>query len=47
MPMQDGDVPATWADTSLLEEITSYKPKTNIKDGVNNFIAWYKEFYKV
>ena len=46
MPMQTGDVPATWADSSLLEELTGFKPKTNYKVGIKKFINWYKEYYK-
>jgi UDP-glucuronate 4-epimerase len=46
MPIQKGDVPATWADASLLKELTNYQPKTNYKDGINNFVQWYREFYK-
>ena len=46
MPMQTGDVPATWADSSLLEELTGYKPRTNYKDGIKQFISWYREYYK-
>jgi UDP-glucuronate 4-epimerase len=45
MPMQAGDVRATWADTSLLEELTGYKPCTNLSTGVQNFVRWYKSFY--
>ena len=47
MPMQKGDVKATWADTSLLKNLTNYSPKTNFKEGISNFIKWYKEYYKV
>lgn len=47
MPMQAGDVPATWADTTLLEELTGYKPNTNYQTGVSRFVEWYKEFYNV
>lgn len=47
MPMQLGDVPATWADSSLLSKITGYKPNTNFNEGVGNFVAWYREYYKV
>ena len=47
LPMQAGDVPATWADTSLLEELTGYKPKTDLLTGVQKFIAWYREYYNV
>tara|TARA_Y100000739_G_C20582710_1_gene453673 strand:- start:605 stop:1627 length:1023 start_codon:yes stop_codon:yes gene_type:complete len=46
LPMQKGDVKATFADTSSLESWIKYKPSTNIKDGVEKFINWYKEFYK-
>ena len=47
LPMQAGDVPATWADTSLLEELTGYKPKTDLETGVQKFVAWYREYYNV
>ena len=47
LPMQDGDVKATWADTSLLFELTGYKPKTDINAGVKNFVGWYRDFYNV
>tara|TARA_B110000977_G_scaffold200900_1_gene293085 strand:- start:296 stop:1327 length:1032 start_codon:yes stop_codon:yes gene_type:complete len=47
MPMQAGDVPATWADTSLLKTLTGYKPKTALKIGVQKFVNWYREYYKV
>ena len=47
MEMQAGDVPATWADASLLQNLTGYKPETNIRDGVKKFVAWYKDYYDV
>lgn len=47
LPMQTGDVPATWADTSLLERVTGYKPYTNLPTGVQKFVSWYREFYDV
>lgn len=47
MPMQKGDVPATWADASLLERLTGYKPHTPIREGVAKFVAWYRDFYGV
>ena len=47
MPMQAGDVPATWADASLLKELTGYSPKTSVKEGVEKFVHWYREFYNV
>ena len=47
MEMQKGDVPATWADASLLKNLTDYTPQTNFKDGINKFIKWYREYYNV
>lgn len=47
LPMQAGDVPATWADTSLLEELTGYIPKMDLEIGVQKFVAWYREYYNV
>ena len=47
MPMHAGDVPATWADASLLKELTGYSPKTTVTDGVKNFVDWYRDFYCV
>lgn len=47
MDMQPGDVPATWADGALLKELTGYTPKTEIQDGVREFVAWYRDYYDV
>ncbi|SCA56202.1 Protein CapI [Candidatus Terasakiella magnetica] len=47
LPMQDGDVPATWADTSELNKITGYSPNTSIEEGVGKFVDWYVDFYNV
>ena len=47
LPMQPGDVPATWADASLLRALTGYAPKTDVKDGIAAFVAWYREYYRV
>ena len=47
LPMQAGDVPATWADTSLLSELTGFKPRTDLTVGVRNFVEWYREYYNV
>ena len=47
MPMQAGDVPSTWADTTLLEELTGYKPSMDLSIGVQNFVSWYREYYDV
>lgn len=44
MPMQPGDVPATWADASLLERLTGYKPQTELRDGIAAFVRWYREY---
>lgn len=45
MPMQIGDVPATWADTSLLENIVGHRPATDFRAGVSSFVRWYREYY--
>lgn len=47
MPMQKGDVPATWADTTLLQNLTGYKPKTDIQAGMAEFVAWYRDYYEI
>jgi len=46
MPMQAGDVPKTWADNSLLNELAAFVPKTPIERGVQNFVRWYKSYYE-
>lgn len=47
VPMQPGDVPVTYADTSALERDFGFKPSTSLRDGLRSFARWYKEFYKV
>lgn len=47
LPMQLGDVKKTLADTNSLEKWINFKPKTNLKDGINKFILWYKNFYRI
>lgn len=47
MPMQAGDVPATWADTTLLQRLTGYRPKTRVPEGVKAFVDWYRDYYQV
>jgi UDP-glucuronate 4-epimerase len=47
MPMQAGDVPATWADATLLRDLTGYKPKTPIIEGVARFVEWYRDYYSI
>ncbi|MBC7755965.1 MAG: NAD-dependent epimerase [Bdellovibrio sp.] len=46
LPMQAGDVKATYADTSALDAWVGFKPNTPLKTGVEKFVAWYKTFYK-
>ncbi|MDO6586976.1 NAD-dependent epimerase/dehydratase family protein [Salipiger sp. 1_MG-2023] len=45
MPMQPGDVPATWADASLLHRLTGYVPSTDVATGVAQFVRWYQDHY--
>ena len=45
VPMQPGDVPITYADTTKLEKDFGYKPKTPLREGIRKFAEWYKEFY--
>ena len=45
LPMQDGDVKATYADTSALEAWVGFKPHTPLKDGIGKFADWYKAYY--
>jgi UDP-glucuronate 4-epimerase len=47
LPMQAGDVVATEADTSALEEATGFRPKTSVEEGVAKFVEWYRGYYKV
>ncbi len=46
-PMQAGDVPATFADVTSLFDMINFRPQTSIEEGVSNFIAWYREYYKI
>lgn len=45
MEMQPGDVPATWADTSLLNQLTGYEPQVPVEEGVARFVTWYRAYY--
>ena len=47
MPLQDGDVPATYADTEALNAWTGFAPATSVQDGVARFVAWYRDYYRV
>ncbi len=45
LPMQDGDVPATFADTRELEALTGFRPRTDLREGVRRFVDWYRGYY--
>src|SRR5690606_35628479 len=45
MDIQPGDVPATWADASLLHDLTGHRPNTAISAGINAFVRWYRDEY--
>jgi len=45
MPMQMGDVPATWADANLLQSLTGYRPQTDFRDGVRQFVDWFRDYH--
>lgn len=47
LPMQPGDVPATWADTSDLKYDFGYAPDTPVEEGISKFIDWYREFFEI
>jgi UDP-glucuronate 4-epimerase len=44
MGMQPGDVPATWANADLLKTLTNYRPQTDFRDGIAQFVTWYREY---
>ena len=46
MPMQPGDIRATWADSSLLKELTGYQPETGIREGLPRFVEWFRDYYR-
>ncbi|WP_297338597.1 GDP-mannose 4,6-dehydratase [Pseudophaeobacter sp.] len=46
MEMQIGDVPATWADATLLKKLTGYQPQTSFRDGIDRFVAWFRDYYQ-
>ena len=47
LPMQPGDVPATWAGTALLEQLTGFRPAPRLIEGVRAFVSWYRAYYRV
>jgi UDP-glucuronate 4-epimerase len=46
MPMQLGDVPATWANADLLRRLTGYQPQTDYRDGIARFVTWFRDYYQ-
>jgi len=47
LPMQPGDVPSTYADTSALESELGYKPKVDVEEGIKKFVEWFRRFYNI
>ena len=47
MPMQAGDVPATWANADLIKSLTGYAPQTPVAEGVARFVEWYRDYHGV
>ena len=47
LPLQQGDIPDSLADISSLTKDTGYRPQISYREGIKNFISWYKEYYKV
>lgn len=46
MDMQIGDVPATWADATLLKTLTGYQPQTGFREGIDRFVHWFRDYYQ-
>ena len=47
LPLQDGDVPATYADVDALRDWVGFTPATDIRTGIGRFVAWYRDYYRV
>ena len=47
LPLQPGDVPDTYADVDDLVEEFGYKPSMSVRQGIDNFVNWYKEYHKL
>ncbi len=45
MDMQPGDVPATWADATLLQDLTGYAPQTDVREGTKRFAQWFRDYF--
>ena len=46
LPLQPGDVPATYADVNDLIKDTGFKPSTSVDEGIHKFVKWYREYYQ-
>ncbi len=47
MPLQQGDIPSTWADTYALQHLTGYAPTTDLDEGIRKFVEWYKVYHRI
>ncbi len=47
LPLQPGDVPGTFADVEALIANLGYKPETNVKDGIERFVVWFRGYYEI
>ena len=47
LPLQDGDVPATFADTEALQAATGFAPATSVETGIGRFVSWYRSYYRI
>jgi len=47
LPLQQGDIPSTWADTQALQHLTGYAPSTNLDEGIRKFVNWYKSYHGI
>ncbi|MER8810203.1 capsular biosynthesis protein CpsI, partial [Mesorhizobium australicum] len=45
LPLQAGDVPDTFADTSALQAAVGYRPRTSVTEGVGRFVEWYQDYF--
>lgn len=47
LPLQQGDIPSTWADTEALQQLTEYAPTTDLDEGICKFVDWYKSYHRI
>lgn len=47
LPLQPGDIPDTFADVTMLQNAVNYKPSTSVREGIRNFVTWYRDYYSV